>query len=388
MVDKIFDETKNKCGLFLKIEMKMKSFICCWRWNSIEKFKKNNRLFYAAPFSIPYLSCENYCLMKKLIVFIFVGVIAFISACSSCNNEKEKTKPVEIDNIKESYKMLPSEQQTVIDVVYRWNAAHDSTQIDSLEQFYNDPVFFFKKRIARASVLASKKYKISHADTYRERIIGRIGIYASDTGDYKCEFLKLVTINSKPNVYHSYLIFKKQADSTWRIIVESDKEADLRPELVSLFEKFEESESTSSGDFNGDGEAEDLIVLKPTQDSSGNYTSKQTKISFTNLDLPEITIQNCVGVNVLNENDVDGDGADDFSVVIKKEDGDVGDVILYSFKRGNWQELAKFKAPQEEVFSSRQQLIEFAGNGNIKIRSAEKTVDNRDTLVLKTISTW
>jgi ketosteroid isomerase-like protein len=158
--------------------------------------------------------------------------------------------------------MLPGEQQTVIDMVYQWNSLHDSTHIDSLENYYNDPVLFFKKRIPRTSVLASKKYKIKHADTYRERIIGRIGIYASDTGDYKCEFLKLVTINSKPNVYHSYLIFKKQADSTWRIIVESDKEADLRAELVSLFENFQESESLSSGDFNGDGENEDLIVFK------------------------------------------------------------------------------------------------------------------------------
>mgnify|MGYP000863206356 CR=1 FL=1 len=56
----------------------------------------------------------------------------------------------------------------------------------------------------------------------------------------------------------SYLIFKHQSDSSWRIIVESDKEADLRPEYVSLFEKFQESESLSSGDFNGDGAADML----------------------------------------------------------------------------------------------------------------------------------
>jgi ketosteroid isomerase-like protein len=312
----------------------------------------------------------------------------FLSACSSCKNEKDNAKKTDPNDIKESYKMLPSEQQIIIDVVYRWNAAHDTIQLDSLENYYNDPVLFFKKRIPRKSVLDSKRYKIKHADTYRERIVGRVGIYASDTGDYKCEFLKLVTINSKPNVYHSYLIFKKQADSTWRIIVESDKEADLRPELVSLFEKFQESESLSSGDFNGDGEKEDLIVMKPEQDTSGNYLSSVTKISFTNLDLPEITLTNCVGVNVLNENDADGDGSDDFSVVIKNPDGEVGNVILYSFKRGKWQELAKFKAPDDEVFASRQNLIEFAGSGNIKIRTEETTPFNRDTLVIKTISTW
>ena len=325
---------------------------------------------------------------KKIILSVCIVISIFLSACSSCKNEKNETEKIDTNDIKESYKMLPGEQQTVIDMVYQWNSLHDSTHIDSLENYYNDPVLFFKKRIPRTSVLASKKYKIKHADTYRERIIGRIGIYASDTGDYKCEFLKLVTINSKPNVYHSYLIFKKQADSTWRIIVESDKEADLRPELVSLFENFQESESLSSGDFNGDGENEDLIVLKPEMDSSKNYLSTETKISFTNMDLPEIVLPNCVGVNVLNENDVDGDGSDDFSIVIKKPDGQVGEVILYSFKRGKWQQLATFIAPSEEVFESRQNLIEFAGSGNIKIRAAEKTTDNRDTLVVKTISTW
>lgn len=284
--------------------------------------------------------------------------------------------------------MLPTDQQDVIDIVYLWNAAHDSTHVEELEQYYNDKVLFFKKNIPRQIVIDTKKYKIKKADTYKERIIGRVGIYASDTGDYKCEFLKLVTINNKPNVYHSYLIFEKQADSTWRIIVESDKEADLRPEMISLFEKFKESESLSTGDFNGDGEKEDLIVIKPEKDTAGNYTSQNTKISFTNLELPEITIPNCIGVNVLNENDVDGDGSDDFSVVVKQPDGEVGDVILYSFKRGAWQELAKFKAPSNEVFDSRQNLIEFAGSGNIKIRTIVKTTDERDSLVIKTISTW
>ncbi len=331
---------------------------------------------------------KSYCVNKNILYIICLATSVLLVACSSCNNDKIINKNAASNDIKESYKMLPTDQQIVIDVVYSWNSFHDSLHIDSLEKFYNSPVFFFKKRVDRKSVIESKRYKIKHADTYQERIIGRIGIYASDTGDYKCEFLKLVTINSKPRVYHSYLIFKKQTDSTWRIIVESDKEADLQPELVSLFEKFQESESLSSGDFNGDGIKEDLIVLKPEQDTSGKYTSTQTKISFTNMDLPEIIIQNCVGLNVLNENDVDGDGSDDYSVVIKKLTGDVGDVILYSFKRGKWVELARFKAPDDEVFASRQNLIEFAGSGNIKIRTVEKTIGSRDTLLIRTISTW
>lgn len=325
---------------------------------------------------------------KKINHLIFVVVIAVLYSCTSCKHDKQVNNDVDNADTVTTYTMLPEEQQIVVEVVYKWNSMHDSTQVDSLENFYNDPVLFFKKRIARNSVIASKKYKIKHADSYRERIIGRVGIYASDTGDYKCEFLKLVTINNKPNVFHSYLILKKQVDNSWRIIVESDKEADLQPELVSLFEKFQESESLSSGDFNGDNEKEDLIIIKPEKDTSGKYITTETKISFTNFDLPEIIVPNCIGVNVLNENDVDGDGSDDFSIVVKTPDGSVGDVILYSFKRGKWKILAKFKAPESEVFSSRQNLIEFAGSGNIKYRTVEKTLDDRDSLVIKTISTW
>ena len=321
-------------------------------------------------------------------IFIICVLSCIFFACNNEQNKQQKENETEADSIAKSYKLLPTEQQEVISVVYRWNAAHDSMNLDSLAQFYNNTVLFFKKRISGDAVVATKKYKITHADSYRERIIGHVGIFPSDTGDYKCEFLKLVTINNKPSVFHSYLIFEKQMDDTWRIIVESDKEADTKPQFVSLFEEFEESENTSEGDFNGDGEKEELIVIKPTQDTSGKYLSTNLKISFTNLNLPEIEIANAVGANVLNENDIDGDGADDFSVVVKKPDGTVGDVILYSFKRGQWKELARFKAPSNEVFASRQNLIEFAGSGNINIRTVGKTNDGRDTLEVKTLSTW
>lgn len=325
--------------------------------------------------------------MKNIVYIIILFVISSsIYSCTSCGNKK-KFNNVTQDSLKTVYELLPTEQQEVIALVYEWNKLHDTTNIDLLDSFYSDNVLFYKKNFSKQNVIQTKKYRLQKAKQYRQLIIGRIGIYPSDTGDYKCEFLKLVNLDNKPKVYHTYLVFKKIND-TWKIIVESDKESDLRPELASLFDKFQESESTSSGDFDGDGEKEELIVIKPEQDTSGNYTSTTTKISFTNLNLPEINIENCIGVNVLNENDVDGDGADDFSIVIKKPNGDIGNTILYTYKRGEWKKTAQFIAPSSEVFNSRQNLIEFAGNGNIKVRSTEKTTEGNDTLIIKTISTW
>ncbi|MCB9034295.1 MAG: hypothetical protein H6553_10690 [Chitinophagales bacterium] len=329
--------------------------------------------------------------MKKLFGFgFFILIIVTIFNSTACKNDKNKNVAAEnaIDSLEHAYDLLPEEQQQIINIVKEWNTVHnDTAYFDDLINFYNYNVLFYKKNFSANSVVATKKYRIKGAKTYRQLIIGRIGIYPSDTGEYKCEFLKMVNINNKAKVYHSYLIFDN-INGEWKIIVESDKESDNRPDMVSLFESFQESESKSKGDFNGDGEDEDLIIIKPQQDSTGKYITTKTKISFTNFDLPEIEVPNCVGVNVLNENDVDGDGSDDFSIVVKKPDGSVGDVILFAFHRGKWEQIAKFKAPSKEVFGSRQNLIEFAGSGNVKIRTAVTDSLGNDSLIIKTISTW
>lgn len=330
--------------------------------------------------------------MKKLFgfgFFILVLITIFNSTACKCKNDKNnKNAQNALDSLQQAYDLLPEEQQQIIDIVYQWNTTHNDTGVfDNLINFYNYSVLFYKKNFSASSVVSTKKYRIKNAKNYRQLIIGRIGIYPSDTGEYKCEFLKLVTINNVAKVYHSYLIFDN-INGEWKIIVESDKESDNRPDMVNLFESFQESESKSIGDFNGDGENEDLIVIKPQQDSLGKYIHTKTKITFTNFDLPEIEIPNCIAVNVLNENDVDGDGNDDFSVVIKKPDGSVGDVMLFAFHRGQWDQIARFKAPSKEVFGSRQNLIEFAGSGNVKIRTAVTDSLGNDSLIVKTISTW
>ncbi|HMU97605.1 MAG TPA: hypothetical protein PLJ37_11310 [Chitinophagales bacterium] len=323
----------------------------------------------------------------KNIVYIFLLAIVLSIAYTSCKRNKSDVGEIVEDSTMVAYELLPTEQQDVINLVYSWNRAHDTNAIYGLDTIYNETVLFYKKTFSKRNIIETKKNRIKRADSYKQRIIGRIGIYPSDTGDYKCDFLKLVTIDGKPKVYHTYLVFQRFND-VWKVIVESDKESDAQPELANLFTDFKESESTSEGDFDGDGEKEELIVIKPPQDSIGKYLSTTTKISFTNFNIPEIDIENCIGVNIMNENDVDGDGADDFSIVIKKPDGSYGSIILYSYKRGNWKQLAKFKATQDDITQNRKELIEFAGSGNIKIRVAEKLPDNRDTTLIKTISTW
>ncbi|MFN8297092.1 MAG: hypothetical protein U0T69_12910 [Chitinophagales bacterium] len=62
---------------------------------------------------------------NKIFLLTFATLCIFLSACSSCNKRKRKSNIDRTNSIADA-KMLPSEQLKVIDVVYLWNAAHDS----------------------------------------------------------------------------------------------------------------------------------------------------------------------------------------------------------------------------------------------------------------------
>ena len=73
----------------------------------------------------------------KAIFFIIISCGVFFIACKHDKTTSDTTQQSAVTN---SYKMLPPEQQNVIDVVNHWNTLHDSTQIDSLTDLYNDQV--------------------------------------------------------------------------------------------------------------------------------------------------------------------------------------------------------------------------------------------------------
>lgn len=89
----------------------------------------------------------------KAIFFIIISCGVFIA----CKHDKTTSDTTQQSAVTNSYKMLPPEQQNVIDVVNHWNTLHDSTQIDSLTDLYNDQVMFFKKRVSRKTVIDTPK---------------------------------------------------------------------------------------------------------------------------------------------------------------------------------------------------------------------------------------
>ena len=100
----------------------------------------------------------------------------------------------------------------------------------------------------------------------------------------------------------------------------------------------------AAGDYDGDGRAETVRVTRPKDfgDSSGDLFDEDkmvVTIAFPGSELPKISIKQSVTVYLVNEGDLDGDGADELGVVPGRGYGIWSFYYLYTFKKGQWDQL-------------------------------------------------
>jgi hypothetical protein len=100
----------------------------------------------------------------------------------------------------------------------------------------------------------------------------------------------------------------------------------------------------ASGDYDGDGRTETVRVTRPKDfgDSSGDLFDEDkmvVTIAFPGSELPKISIKQSVTVYLVNEGDLDGDGADELGVVPGRGYGIWSFYYLYTFKKGQWDQL-------------------------------------------------
>ncbi|MFM8371816.1 MAG: hypothetical protein ACKOCO_05490 [Bacteroidota bacterium] len=100
----------------------------------------------------------------------------------------------------------------------------------------------------------------------------------------------------------------------------------------------------ASGDYDGDGRTETVRMTRPKDfgDSSGNLFDEDklvVTIAFPGSELPTISIKESVTVYLVNEGDLDGDGADELGVVPGRGYGIWSWYHLYTFKKGQWSKL-------------------------------------------------
>lgn len=256
-------------------------------------------------------------------------------------------------------------------MVRQWNGCHNPKYIDNLYGLYNDRVFFYGQERSRTECLGIKRQLLQKYPDYFQRIIGGIIVRKQPDGSFKCTFTKYITVGQVTAPVPAYLIMKKSTGDRFVIVAESDPETDNRAQIMKdsvefIQQLFTASNTEIKGNFSGAGQAETLYVFPPDDPDCSDC---MTSLFFSNEQLPPLDIKNANGVNVLNEGDLDGDGADEFSVLTLGTMGD-SKLIVYTFKRGQWVQLTRFNVNKGALLNdeyARKDAVRLAGQGYIYI---------------------
>ncbi len=273
----------------------------------------------------------------------------------------------------------------VAHMVRIWNGFHNSKFIDQLGDLYANPLFFYGKDRLRYEALDIKKNVFHKYPDYFQRVIGSINIRRISGNQYKAEFTKYVRVGDLTAPVPSYLIFQKTGENKWVIIAESDPKTDIKTKeledsIQTLINIYTPSSELISGRFSG-----------PTLDSAFIFSDDNqecinctTSIFFTNDILPPLEIRGVKTAQLFNEGDLDGDGREEFSVLTKINNE--GWISIYSYKRGEWKILYKFKVRYEHLLrdvDARQDAVQLAGSGYIYVQKLEG-----DTTIQEKVNIW
>lgn len=272
-------------------------------------------------------------------------------------------------------------------IVRQWNGSHNVSYVDNLFGLYGTQVFFYGENRSRSECLRIKRDMLQKYPEYFQRIIGGIKVKRQSDGSFKCEFTKYVNIGKITAPVPAYLIVSKDSNGRFVIIAESDPQTDQRVQELKeseelIAQRFTASETEITGNFSGTAGMETMYIFPPEDLSCAECI---TSMFFSNELLPPLEVKGAKGANVLNEGDLDGDGADEFSVLTLGNPVDAR-MIVYTFKRGQWVPLVKFNVNKQMLLSdaeARKNAVRLAGQGYVYILEWKE-----DTLVEQKVNIW
>ncbi len=245
---------------------------------------------------------------------LVLGALAFTSALLGCEKSKPQPDPSEerpapttpVAPVPSPPVAPPSVEEQVEAAIYQWNDAHAAKHQDDLKALFADQVQFYGTSLSRSEVLARKKQLLEQKSDFKQKLSSNIRVVEKD-GHAHGSFVKEVTIEGKTKKYPSYLEFAR-VNGKWLIVTEGDAVTD---------KNLTKHTGSSVGDYDGDGAKETARLVIPNVDWEALDCEGpcNCKIAFSDPNLPEIPIENCVGGSPVNEGDLDDDGADEIGLL-------------------------------------------------------------------------
>jgi hypothetical protein len=253
--------------------------------------------------------------LEKLFGIILVFPILLFS-CKPQQKDSDDTKP------------------EIISLVEEWNKSHSSEYKNGFEQLYADSVFFYGTLKDKNSCISIKRSLLEKQPDFYQQIYGNIDIDTISNSEVKCSFVKRVTSNKETSDYPSYLIFKKFGNN-WKITVESDLITDKNISKKTTIKDI--PKDAVKGDYNGDGKPEYMWLVPPEitdgPDCVGECTSY---IRFSDPDIPDIVMNNCIGGQPTNRGDLNKNGTDEIGILPDWFTSCWRDYYVWTFIGGKW----------------------------------------------------
>lgn len=135
---------------------------------------------------------------------------------------KNSNDTISLDgNSKTSTDMKLKVETTLKQLVQEWNQGYLSKDVNTFSHLFANSILFYGLQQNIDECIQSKLSLFKRYPDFHQQIYGDIDIVNSSVNEYKCYFIKRVTINQKITDYPSYLVFGN-FNEEWKIIAESD----------------------------------------------------------------------------------------------------------------------------------------------------------------------
>lgn len=272
-----------------------------------------------------------------------------------------------------------SETRALLD---EWNRFHVPGKTDSLRFLYADSVSFYGQRDVPAQVCVDKTRDLlaQWPDFRQQTDSAEWDLYARDSNRIICYFQKTVNFGGKTNRYYAYLNFEwNPARARYEIDNEGDGTTDENLEI----QRIAADQIYEQGDYNGDSTREKMWLRreKDTPDRAS-----WSSIRFSDPGIPVLPVQSCIGGVPRNEGDLDGDGADEISLLPWWYQSRFTGFRVYTLKNGRWYHLissvycSRFDLDNAPVY---RRMVEAGDSTFVWVREWEMGDDTSERYVRK-----